>query len=281
MRFFRPAVLPIIMLAIATTVLAHEERQTRGDRNPSPASEDRRSDLLSRNPLRETIEPITASSNPLESPMASIVRLRRETPVAVARGGDPGLNLPLKPAALLPNAAGQTASPAAPPGSESDLVSNFDDLKVSARYGAWMVTSDQEMGGKSTARMQAVEGGANGSKGALEVTGEIVPGADFTWAGVFFYPGSSPDESVDLSRKKTFAFWAKGDGSEYAVAVRTESNTGQMPVIKAFVAGPEWKQYQFSLSDFQTDGHDVKGIGFARAQQPGKFTFELDELEIK
>ncbi len=136
-------------------------------------------------------------------------------------------------------------------------------------------------GGKSTSAIQAVAGGANGSKGALRVTGEILPGAPFTWAGVFFLPGSSPSDAVNLSNKKTLSFWAKGDGKNYAVAVQTESNSGQMPALQLFVAGPEWKQYSFQLSDFKTDGSDLKGIAFAHAQEPGKFEFEIDEVEIK
>ena len=54
-----------------------------------------------------------------------------------------------------------------------------------------------------------------------------------------------------------------------------------MPGMKLFVAGPEWKQYSFPISSFDTDGHDVTNIAFARGQEPGKFEFELDELEIK
>ena len=176
---------------------------------------------------------------------------------------------------------GQSALPLAPGGSASGLVSNFDDLTTSAAYGAWMVTSDQQMGGKSTASMKAVEGGANGSRGALQVSGEIVPGADFVFAGVLFHPGDSPEDAVNLSSRKVISFWAKGDGKNYAVAVLTESNAGGMPGIEPFVAGPEWKQYTFPMSDFQTDGHDVTGIAFAHAQEPGKFEFEIDEVEIK
>jgi beta-glucosidase len=172
-------------------------------------------------------------------------------------------------------------TPPPPQGSESGVVSTFDDLKVSANYGAWMTTSDGEGGGKSSASMQAVEGGANGSKGALKVTGEIVPGAPFTYAGVFFYPGSSPGDAVNFASKKTISFWAKGDGKNYAVAVQTESTQGQMPGIQPFVASPEWKRFSFPLSQFQTDGHDLLGIAFAHAQEPGKFEFEIDELEIK
>ncbi|HJT71143.1 MAG TPA: CIA30 family protein [Terriglobales bacterium] len=173
----------------------------------------------------------------------------------------------------------QSAGPAGP--SASPVVSNFDDLSVSASYGGWMTTSDQEIGGKSTATIKAVASGANGSAGALQVSGEVVPGAQFAWAGATFHPGASPDDAVNLASKKTISFWAKGDGKNYALAVLTESNSGQMPGIQPFVAGPEWKQYTFAISDFQTDGHDVKGLVFAHAQEPGKFEFELDQLEIK
>lgn len=98
--------------------------------------------------------------------------------------------------------AGQSALASAAPAAGSGVVSNFDDLTASAAYGGWMVTSDQQMGGKSTASMKAVEGGANGSRGALQVIGEIVPGADFVWAGVLFHPGASPEDAVNLSKQE-------------------------------------------------------------------------------
>jgi hypothetical protein len=175
------------------------------------------------------------------------------------------------------------SAPASPPphGSESGLVSDFDELKVNARYGGWATTSDQEIGGKSTVSMQAVEGGANGSKGALQITGDIIPGAPFSWGGAIFHPGSAPDAPANLSSKKTISFWAKGDGKSDSFFIQTESNQGSMPVIQPFVAGPEWKQYSFSISTFNTDGHDITGIGFAHAAEPGKFEFEIDDLEIK
>jgi hypothetical protein len=54
-----------------------------------------------------------------------------------------------------------------------------------------------------------------------------------------------------------------------------------MPAIKPFVAGPEWKQYSFPISSFETDGHDVTDLAFARGQESGKFDFEIDQVEIK
>ncbi len=176
---------------------------------------------------------------------------------------------------------GKPPSPPPPAGSESGVVSTFDDMKVSATYGAWISTSDGDNGGKSTGSMQVVEGGANGSKGALRVTGEIVAGAPFPYSGVMFVPSGLPMQPVNLSSKKTISFWAKGDGNSYALALLTEANADGMPAIKLFVAGPEWKEYSFAVSDFQTDGVDIRGFAFAHAQQPGKFEFEIDQVEIK
>ena len=181
---------------------------------------------------------------------------------------------------------GETAKPAMPPpppGSESGVVSTFDDGKVSASYGSWQVSTDAMAGGKSTATMQVVQPGANGSKSALEINGETVPGAQFAWAGTIFFPGSAPMEPVNLSSKKAISFWAKGDGKSYTFVVLTQARSGQngMPAMTPFVAGPEWKQYTFPFSQFQTDGSDISGLSFVHAGQPGKFQFEIDEVEIK
>ena len=183
-------------------------------------------------------------------------------------------------------AHGETGLPLLPPppkGSESGVVSNFDDLKVSANYGAWIPGSDAMNGGKSTISIAPVEPGANGTKGALKVSGELIAGAGFLWSGVLFSPGGemAASEPANLSGKKTLSFWAKGDGKACIVAMMTEANAGGMPKMQFFTAGPEWKQYSFPLSAFGTDGSDVNQIIFAHGQTPGKFEFLLDEVEIK
>jgi hypothetical protein len=61
----------------------------------------------------------------------------------------------------------------------------------------------------------------------------------------------------------------------------TERNAGQMPAMQIFAAGPEWKQYSFPMSAFGTDGSDLSALIFAHAQAPGKFEFEIDELEMR
>ncbi|MGA8431112.1 MAG: CIA30 family protein [Candidatus Sulfotelmatobacter sp.] len=178
---------------------------------------------------------------------------------------------------------GETGMPALPPppaGSESGVVSTFDDGKIAASYGSWTAAGDSIQGGKSTASMQVVDGGANNSKGALRVTGEVISGAPFTWAGALFAPGSSPEDPANLSSKQAISFWAKGDGKTYALAVRTLSRQNEMPGIKTFVAGPDWQQYSFPISGFNTDGQDVLTLAFVQSAA-GKFEFEIDQVEIK
>ncbi len=183
---------------------------------------------------------------------------------------------------------GETGKPKptapAPAGSESGVVSTFDDGKVAANYGSWIGAGDQMNGGKSMATLAAVEPGAAGSKGAMQVTGEVVAGGPFLFAGGLYSPAPAPMQPANLSSKKEISFWVKGDGATYTLLVLTEARNGQNgepPAMTSFVAGPEWKQYTFPFSVFETDGSDVSGLGFIKVGQPGKFQFQLDQVEIK
>lgn len=171
-----------------------------------------------------------------------------------------------------------------PAGSESGLVSTFDEGKVTASFGSWLAASDKMNGGKSGSSMAIVEPGANGSKGALQITGEVVAGSAFPFAGALYSPGAGVMQPANLSSKKTISFWAKGDGASYTLLVLTEArggNSGEPPAMTTFEAGPEWKQYTFPFTTFDTDGSDITGLGFIRTGSPGKFQFEIDQLEIK
>lgn len=112
----------------------------------------------------------------------------------------------------------------------------------------------------------------------------MVAGSPFAWAGALYFPGATPEQSVNLSAKKTISFWAKGDGKTYTLIVQTVSGNGQsgeMPAMTTFTAGPEWKQYVLPFSAFDTDGSDLTGLGFLHILEPAKFQFQIDQLEIK
>lgn len=179
---------------------------------------------------------------------------------------------------------GKPPLPPAPAGSEAAMVSDFDGGKIAASYGSWIGAGDTMNGGKSTAAIALAGPGADGTKGALQVTGEVIAGSPFLFAGALYSPGAAPMQPANLSSKKEISFWAKGDGKSYTLLVLTESrsgNSGQMPAMTQFTAGPEWKFYNFPLSTFETDGSDLSGLGFIKTMEAGKFQFEIDQLQIK
>lgn len=177
--------------------------------------------------------------------------------------------------------ANKTAA-TAPPGSDSGLVSDFDEGTLTANFGSgWVKSSDSMMGGKSVAGFKVVEGGALNSKGSLEIDGEILPGYPFPWAGAMFMPGAQPFAPANLSAKKSISFWAKGDGKTYRVMMFA-AGIGSIPAWQSFVAGPEWKHYSFPLASFRgMDGHDLEGVLFSGGPDPGKFSFQIDDVRFE
>jgi hypothetical protein len=54
-----------------------------------------------------------------------------------------------------------------------------------------------------------------------------------------------------------------------------------MPGMALFAASPEWKHYTFPCSTFATDGSDLTGLGCTHSREPGKFRFEIDQVQAK
>jgi imidazolonepropionase-like amidohydrolase len=168
-----------------------------------------------------------------------------------------------------------------PAGSESGLISDFDDAETPrARFGSgWVISTDSFRGGQSTAQMKVVAGGAEGSKGALEIDGTIVQNS-IAWSGAMFFPGSAPMSPVNLSSRKAITFWARGDGKSYRLMVYSQSN-GFIPKMQSFTATAEWKKITIPFSDFETDGHDVMGIFFGAWAEPGPFSLTIDNVKLE
>jgi imidazolonepropionase-like amidohydrolase len=169
-----------------------------------------------------------------------------------------------------------------PPGAKLGLVSDFEDGKASARFGAgWQVSTDSLRGGKSKASFKVVENGAQKSKGALLVEGEVDAGLPYAWAGAIFFPGEVPMSPADLSSKKQISFWAKADGRTYSVMLFAPSKFFA-PIIQTFVPTTEWKQFTFKLAQFDGyDAHDLAGLFIGAGLPAGKFALQIDEVSFQ
>ena len=171
-----------------------------------------------------------------------------------------------------------------PPGSESGDVSNFDvGNQPTVKFGAgWFVTTDQRAGGKSVAEIKVATGGANGTPGALEVTGTLDAGLPYGWSGVMFMPGQSAMAPANLSSKKELRFFARGEeGRSYTIMMFLRSK-GQMPVMQQFTTSADWKEVTLPFASFQgTDARDLMGIAFVASGTPGTFRLLIDDVRLR
>ncbi|MEP6507543.1 MAG: CIA30 family protein [Gemmatimonadales bacterium] len=165
---------------------------------------------------------------------------------------------------------------------EAGLISNFENGGATGSFGSgWLISTDKFAGGTSSAEMKVVDGGANGTKKSLGVTGTIVGPLPYAWGGVMFMAGSQPMQPADLSGAKSVHFWAKGDGGTYKIMLFAQSK-GMQPLMQDFVAGPEWKEYDFPFIGFDgLDGHDILGVAFTGGPNPGKFAMQIDEVSLR
>lgn len=180
-------------------------------------------------------------------------------------------------------AASSTAEKAGAAPSDA-LVSDFDGDAIDSRYGfGWQPTTDQLMQGHSTVEHRLVAGGAEGSRGALRVRGEIKAGFAHPWSGVMFFPGAAPMQPVDFSAKKEIVLWVKGDGRRYSAMLFSGGAAGGgMPAMQDFVAGPQWQQIRLPLAAFPgADPARVSGFAFCAGQPLGAFEFAIDRVEVR
>jgi hypothetical protein len=136
-------------------------------------------------------------------------------------------------------------------------------------------------GGKSKAEVAVVTGGANGSAHALKITGKIESGLGQHWAGILFSPGPQPFSAANLSGKAGISFWARGDGKPAYLMVFSQAR-GYIPTSKTFVAGREWKRFQYDWKDFDgLDGAATLGIFLGGGVNPGPFELQIDDVQLE
>jgi imidazolonepropionase-like amidohydrolase len=178
-------------------------------------------------------------------------------------------------------AAQREAAARAPTGAQAAIVSDFEGATPTSSYGAgWDVSVDAVRGGKSTGRIALVPDGANGSRQSLAVSGAVDASIANPWAGAMFSPGERQFQPANLSSKKEIRFWARGDGRTYALLLFAQSR-GYAPLVRPFVAGPEWREQVVTFAELGTDGRDIMGLIFAASGQPGPFSFRIDDVRIE
>lgn len=177
--------------------------------------------------------------------------------------------------------AADAAAAAAVATGASGLVSDFDDGTMRTGFGAgWMLSDDKMAGGASSATMDVVPGGANGSAQALRIAGSIADKVPYAWAGAMFSPGAAAMTPADLSAKREIRFWAKGDGGTYRLMLFVESK-GFTPVARNFTVTADWQEFVMPFADFNTDGKGLMSVLFVGGPKPGAFELLIDDVRIR
>ena len=176
----------------------------------------------------------------------------------------------------LPISAGVAAPAAA-------SLSDFDAGSAATPYGiGWTAAGDDTRGGNSHATQQLVDGGAAGTKGALEITGTVGNAIQYPFAGTVFFPEGPPTQGLmDYSAKKTLSFQARGDGQHYMVMVMSGQTMGGIPLMYDFVAGPDWQEVRLDVAKFGiVDWKRVRMIAVGR-MAVGTFRFQIDDVRLE
>jgi ABC-2 type transport system permease protein len=167
------------------------------------------------------------------------------------------------------------------------LIADFDNGSDQTAYGIGMhAFDDKSRGGDSTTSQKLVAGGAENSKGALEVSGEVGTAIQYAFVGTSFLPNGQPTPDfskqgfMDYSSKHTLRFFVRGDGQNYTVAI-TGPVMDAIPAMYGFTAGPDWQEVKVPLQDLgNLDLKLVKAISFG-TMTVGPFRFQIDDVRIE
>jgi ABC-2 type transport system permease protein len=180
-----------------------------------------------------------------------------------------------------PAPAATAEAPAAEPAPAIPVLADFDNGSERTAYGNGMLASgDEAQNGKSTAAQKVIDGGARGSKSALEVTGEVRSGAQYPTAGTFFFPtGEIMKASLDISAKKALSFQVRGDGKQYTLMIFTAGS--YIPIMQPFSTGTDWQEVKLELArHVGADFKHVRGFGIV-SMAMGPFQFQIDDLRLE
>jgi imidazolonepropionase-like amidohydrolase len=185
---------------------------------------------------------------------------------------------------LQPDEREAAAAPAAP---ADAAVADFEAGSVAVVYGQnWMITADSMAGGKSSATQAWLAGGAEASRGALRVQGQVDGGLPYAWAGTMFMPGAQPFAAVDFSARKTLVLKVRSAGEaatkEISAMIFSGPPTQRQPAVVRFATTPQWAEVRIPLQRFQNaDLQQLRALAFTAGPTPGPFSFDIDDIRIE
>jgi hypothetical protein len=167
---------------------------------------------------------------------------------------------------------------------------DFEDSNLEAGPGLnWIVIADDQLGGRTEARLTNRSEGAAGSKRSLRFEGVTRGDGERPFAGVFA-PLDPEGLLVDLTRYRGLRFSARGSGPSFRAGFRRGAGASSSNFMAEFNPTEKWAQFEIGFDGLtQTppaspplswSSSDVGWIGFSTGGVPGAFWLEIDEIEL-
>ena len=152
----------------------------------------------------------------------------------------------------------------------------FDASPIDAPDGfAWTTTSDEMMGGKSTAALTQ-----SSAVGTLVIDATVTGDFPYPWSGAYF--GVTEQARIaSLAGFATISFDVKGTPAEYRLMMFSAEAYGAPPT-QTFTVGEQWQTISLPLNGFSGfDAGRFTGMAFATPMTPGPYRFEIDNVMLE
>jgi hypothetical protein len=171
------------------------------------------------------------------------------------------------------------------------VVDDFEDGDTVSSLGTkWIVYGDGPVGGKSSAQIGVVAGGANGSRKALEISGQVTADFEHGFAGAAIALNKE-GRGQNLTAYTGIRFYVRGDGNTYQVSVLSSAVKDHNEYSKEFVATKTWKLVTVPFSDLTQSSYwgeqvpwsaaGVRGIAFQTLSAPlDHFSLVVDGISF-
>ncbi|MEO0576317.1 MAG: amidohydrolase family protein [Pseudomonadota bacterium] len=171
----------------------------------------------------------------------------------------------------LPEPATSLPATAAP----SEL-SDFEDGITAADGFIWSVTSDDMMGGKSSAVIAAVQPGAGGSAGAMAVTADTASGFAFPWSGAFL----AAQSTSTVENYGNVAFDIRGTPARMRLMLFSTGVMGAPPTIEFDITN-DWQRVTLPIDDVTGfDRTQFAGFAIVTPAAVGTYEFMVDNVAL-
>lgn len=141
----------------------------------------------------------------------------------------------------------------------------------------WSATDDSMMGGGSTASIEHITPGADGSAGAVTVRASVRPGFFAPWAGLSL----GMPAPQDLNAYSQISFQVRGTPGSYSAMMFNSVMTGTPPTQR-FEINENWRTIVLDLDAFSGfDNEDFVALALVAGTQSGDFSFEVDSVRLQ